>query len=462
MQAIVTHDGVFHADELFAIAFLRLLGVTCPVIRTRDVERYQNDQDVILIDVGMGQFDHHQKGGNGIRTNGIAYASFGLVFHAFRDRFIATLKRDFPNLNDEDAAQVFDAIEQRMVQPIDASDTGYAMFREDAVAFPITINSMISHFCPINGRKEDYDRAFTVALDFTAKMLREATYRMASSPHIASTPSVPDTREEGELYARALLAGFGIDEAKADEILRSLQNEGKIRPNGIALSPVGETFDRMKEEFLKKVAKNWNSADAQWVLRQIEESIVVPLDAGLQGYDAYNENIAVRALTIHDLFRWCDRNTVFSFLCAFIQNKLSSAREKVRLNAVINDAIAQWDGDPFTPIIMSAFVPGWQSRLTKTTALFVIFPDISRGWRVQAIPVSETSRDSRALFPASWRGLPQDDLRSVSECEDAIFVHPAGFIAGTETLEGAKRMALAALLIHQQELDRTKAKTMQR
>lgn len=114
---VATHPGNFHADDAFAVATLRLAhgGDTVEVVRTRE-EAVQAAADV-RVDVGgrsdpeTGDFDHHQKGGAGERPNGIRYASFGLVWRAFGVQVAGS----------EGAAN---AIDERLVQGVDANDTG--------------------------------------------------------------------------------------------------------------------------------------------------------------------------------------------------------------------------------------------------------------------------------------------------------------------------------------------------
>jgi uncharacterized UPF0160 family protein len=90
------------------------------VVRARDAER-QAAAD-IRVDVGgrddpaTGDFDHHQKGGAGERPNGIRYASFGLVWREFGTQLAG---------GDEAAA----AIDERIVQGVDANDTGQTISR---------------------------------------------------------------------------------------------------------------------------------------------------------------------------------------------------------------------------------------------------------------------------------------------------------------------------------------------
>ena len=67
-KKLFTHGGLFHADEVFASVVL------CTIFEKRfsEVNRVfqipddASDSDIIY-DIGGGKFDHHQKGGNGVR-----------------------------------------------------------------------------------------------------------------------------------------------------------------------------------------------------------------------------------------------------------------------------------------------------------------------------------------------------------------------------------------------------------
>lgn len=65
----VTHNGVFHADEVFAIALLCKFDNVSSITRTRDsleIEKACKDEHIIVVDCGndynplMMNFDHHQ------------------------------------------------------------------------------------------------------------------------------------------------------------------------------------------------------------------------------------------------------------------------------------------------------------------------------------------------------------------------------------------------------------------
>ncbi|KAJ7181688.1 GAMM1 protein [Mycena crocata] len=80
-------------------------------------------------------------------------------------------------------------------------------------------------------------------------------------------------------------------------------------------------------------------------------------------------------------------------------------------------------------------------------AIYVVYPDDGGSWRVQAVPVSSESFDSRKALPEAWRGLRDDTLSAASGIEGCVFVHASGFIGGNKTKEGAMQLAKAALAL---------------
>ena len=112
---VATHSGNFHADDVFAVATLRLALGELDLVRTRDRALFAEAD--LRVDLGgrndpaTGDFDHHQKGGAGERANGIRFASFGLVW---REHGAALAG----------GAEAARAIDERLVQGVDANDTG--------------------------------------------------------------------------------------------------------------------------------------------------------------------------------------------------------------------------------------------------------------------------------------------------------------------------------------------------
>ena len=161
---VATHPGNFHADDVFAVAVLGLVHGPLEIIRTRDDARLA--QADIRVDIGgrsdpsAGDFDHHQRAGAGERSNGIRYASFGLVWrHHGADL-----------AGDEEAAE---AIDERLVQGVDANDTGQTISQPlvDSIR-PMTVSGVIAAMNPawdeeLTPAQEDERFAEAVALATT-------------------------------------------------------------------------------------------------------------------------------------------------------------------------------------------------------------------------------------------------------------------------------------------------------
>ncbi len=121
-KTIVTHNGSFHADDIFACATLSLYldrkKQPYTIIRTRDEEIISSADYVIdvggVYDSDLERYDHHQPGGAGKRTNGIPYASFGLIWEKYG-----------PLLCNNET--IIEDIDRRIVQPIDAIDNGISI-----------------------------------------------------------------------------------------------------------------------------------------------------------------------------------------------------------------------------------------------------------------------------------------------------------------------------------------------
>ena len=108
--------------------------------------------NVIVYDIGYGRFDHHQKGRNGERGNGIPYAACGLIWKEFGPMYC---EKTFPD--DPDAVWAY--IDACLVQAIDAFDNGVKIV-EDPLVKPMSFSAVINGFFPSWDSQEDVDAAF--------------------------------------------------------------------------------------------------------------------------------------------------------------------------------------------------------------------------------------------------------------------------------------------------------------
>ncbi len=166
-----THSGSFHADEVFALATLRLARGPLEVVRSRDPERLA--RCALRVDVGRrhdpatGDFDHHQ-GGVGERENGIRFASFGLVWRAVGRELAGS-------------EAVWAAVDALLVTPIDAGDNGQELYdpRIEGVQ-PYGISGAIAAMNPPWDTEDGAQverAAFDDAIDVAERILRDELAR---------------------------------------------------------------------------------------------------------------------------------------------------------------------------------------------------------------------------------------------------------------------------------------------
>jgi uncharacterized UPF0160 family protein len=158
-KTIVTHNGNFHADDVFSIAALKNIFPSSKLIRTRDVELIAKAD--IVVDVGgeydadKDRFDHHQRGGAGERENGIPYSSFGLIWKKYGVEICQ---------GNQDVAK---AVDSGLVSAIDALDCGHV----EGVYDGVSLSQTISMFNPTWQEDGDFDACFDEAVDFASRVL---------------------------------------------------------------------------------------------------------------------------------------------------------------------------------------------------------------------------------------------------------------------------------------------------
>ena len=139
MISLVTHGGMYHADDILATALLEIIlkgtvvyednwhegDQTIPLVRVTDWKSFVTTEDDIVYDIGLGEFDHHQKNKE-IRENGIPYAALGLLWKRFAETQLG-FDPEIAKMVDED-----------FVQYIDQTDNG------GQAKFPNTVSALVS------------------------------------------------------------------------------------------------------------------------------------------------------------------------------------------------------------------------------------------------------------------------------------------------------------------------------
>lgn len=160
----ITHSGVFHADDVFATVILNRAFGGVRVLRTNKVPENLAD-DVIVFDIGGGEFDHH-----GLaqvdRSNGVPYAACGKLWKEFG----WTIKEIKECRNPIIAYHI---IEEELIAGIDAADNGKMPMSEYPVQ-ELGIYKMISQFNPNWNEELSSDECFEKACEFADTVFENA------------------------------------------------------------------------------------------------------------------------------------------------------------------------------------------------------------------------------------------------------------------------------------------------
>ena len=209
----VTHDGSFHADDVFAAALLRLLhgdGVT--VTRTRDPGLIAVAD--VAFDVGgvhdpeRNRFDHHMRGAPR-RACGTPYSALGQMWAA---RGRTAVLRVWASLDEAEVEAVWADVDAGLVLAIDEVDNGCRTGGPDGVAALVGA---------LNG-PGDGDAGFEAATAFATLALR-GTIARAAEAVAARRPVAAAARHRANpaILALPVHASWGraVFELGLDEVL---------------------------------------------------------------------------------------------------------------------------------------------------------------------------------------------------------------------------------------------------
>ena len=148
LGVVKTHDGVFHADEVFCTALLKYVtGLEIAVIRSRDTENCE----FFTYDVGGGEVDHHQCDEYRNGSDGI-FASFGKLW--------CTVGRTIEGLREEAWAE----IDKSFVEIVDLTDNTGEMN---------PVNYFINSFRTVEGIDGDaFDKAVEMAYSMLSSIIQ--------------------------------------------------------------------------------------------------------------------------------------------------------------------------------------------------------------------------------------------------------------------------------------------------
>ena len=165
---LITHNGSFHADDIFAAATLSLMlekrGESFKIIRTRNHEIINKGDYVFdvggIYDEKTDRFDHHQLDFKEKRENNILYSSFGLVWKKYGKELCGSEK-------------VKEIIDNKLVISIDANDNGVDLCKNNFEnILPYTVIDVFSVFSPTALENMEKDTQFLKVFAWAKEILK--------------------------------------------------------------------------------------------------------------------------------------------------------------------------------------------------------------------------------------------------------------------------------------------------
>lgn len=175
---IWTHSGVFHADDVFAVAMINIMAASQGYVTKVSRSRQPVKHAMFVLDVGgkyepdNDWFDHHQKDGVPIRDNGIKYATAGMVWLKYGLHIVDIIAHKHPQLDitlQQKCIIVTDHVSP-FIETLDAVDNGQTSLVGATRSH--TLSDIIRSFYPIGeSTQEQDDEAFARAVTFAEQHL---------------------------------------------------------------------------------------------------------------------------------------------------------------------------------------------------------------------------------------------------------------------------------------------------
>jgi uncharacterized UPF0160 family protein len=189
-KTIATHSGSFHADDVFGVGVLMGVFPSHTLVRTRNNERIAAAD--FAVDVGgewdnaRGRFDHHQRGFDGARPEGVGFASAGLLWSAYGARYVeAFAEANGYALEAASVTHITRNIDTALVQYLDMVDTGQSEVAPGIFGLSSLLSQLNSNWMEEQGLSADakaqlQEDRFREAVAITRRFLDRAIMKQIS------------------------------------------------------------------------------------------------------------------------------------------------------------------------------------------------------------------------------------------------------------------------------------------
>ena len=440
---IGTHSGIFHCDDVMAVAMIAILTKNVNVIRSRDEETLKMAD--LLVDVGYGTYDHHQPGGNGVRNDEkhTKYASAGLIWRDFGELIVKLLSKG--KLNEKEVHFIVNYIDQLIVKVIDNEDNGVNEDNDHPFKF-------ISLFLPNwyeDDDKMDYDGSFEECVNIVVRVFERAILEIIEkAPQIMSKRETQDSPKEictiDDILSTTILST--INDKYEQQGIIMVKNYHDVKLNW---DIYGEDIVRflndtraLTDDEVKAIAKsirenyvNLENESARNFFRFVSPylSIINNKKATKETRKAAEECLEiVKSVFKHIVLKTISNYLAFEEITARFTNN-ETRKENI---LIIPKQVFPWQ----------YFTIDYNDKNPNNPVDFVVFPypKPTGGYALQSVPKSVNNMFSKRIpLPKSWT-TAKEMLPEVSGIASATFCHSAGFFARTKEFDDALEMCMKA------------------
>lgn len=197
-------------------------------------------------------------------------------------------------------------------------------------------------------------------------------------------------------------------------------------------------------------------AGSNYVFDYVDRKLIQFIDANDNGFDIGQDSLDIALYDVSDIIDsfntvWYEENdpddknfyNALEIADKVIKNEIKKGKGFEKAYSFVSDALLHTTNPHY--VVLDKYCPWQDVVIPQTEILFVIFPSSTGEWRLRTVPVSRGSFKVRKYLPISWSGKKNDELAAITGVEDATFCHPACFIAGASSKEGAIKLAEIAL-----------------
>lgn len=229
------------------------------------------------------------------------------------------------------------------------------------------------------------------------------------------------------------------------------QIEKEYRDNGTPYAACGLIWRRFGKEVVAAREPALSEEEVNTVFRQIDGMLIEGIDAvdnGLRTCDTIIPTMNISTAISGFNPTWDSEmsedqafNIAESFASMVFRNSLNQRLSAIKAKGYVIDA---YNNRTRPEVLVLDKLYPWGNTLfeidTGSEVLFVIYP---RGeeYMIQTVRSNDGSYRDRKSLPESWAGKREEELGEIIGIDDAVFCHPARFIAGAKSLESILKMA---------------------